>query len=65
MEFFKWLTNMGDASGDDWGLQPLLNIMNSVWRGEFLLGDLELAEVVLLFKKGKTELPENQSRDFC
>ena len=51
MEFFKWLTD--DA------LEVILQVLNQCWEQEILPDDLEEANVVTLYKKGKVEDPAN------
>ena len=51
IEFFKYL--------DDSGLAIILDILNECWEKEILPSELELAELVTLYKKGNVENPAN------
>ena len=51
LEFFKWLT--------DEALQPILDLLNECWAAEVMPSNLELTDVITLYKKGNVEDPPN------
>ena len=51
IEFFKYL--------DEHGLNIVLDILNDCWEKEIMPSELELAELVTLYKKGNVENPAN------
>ena len=51
VEFFKWL--------DDENLIYIMEILNACWSQEVLPHEMEVANVITLFKKGKVDNPAN------
>ena len=49
LEFFKWLT--------DEALQPILELLNECWEADIMPGNLEVADVVTLYKTRKCRRP--------